>query len=348
MKKNHPILNKQEQARSLLGGRHSAPTASEIRLATDVRSQLRPVLQKHMTKDRRFVPARLQAALALTERLRDVPSLGVGEHLCRPGSAILRLQVTYGDRAHRRLKLSPILLDHGGISSRLCEWGQPLLDAVATTGFSNVAPEIRGQIINEVQAAIAAPLRSIIEAPLDARLRGRTVEAVVNELLVAAEDKGKSGEVAQYLVGAKLALRFNRQIPVYPANKSDRTSHFDRAPRLGDFELENAVIEVAVGLPDDKHFQQIAEILEKSDAEVWLLTRAERVETWQRELKKEEAVDTKRVVVTSVEAFVGQNVTELGEFSAKGKADRLRALFDLYNERWVARVGTPGIRIVAK
>jgi hypothetical protein len=54
------------------------------------------------------------------------------------------------------------------------------------------------------------------------------------------------------------------------------------------------------------------------------------------------------VVVTSVEAFVGQNITELGEFSAKGKADRLRALFDLYNERWVARVGTPGIRIVAK
>ena len=301
-----------------------------------------------MRKAGRFVPARLQAALALTERLRDIPSLAVGDHLYRPGSASLHSHVTYGDRAHRRLRLFPVLPNHGRTSSKLPEWGQALLDAVAKTGFSNVAPEVRAQIIDEAQAAIAAPLRSIIETPLAARVRGCTAEAVVNELLVAADEKGKSGDVAQYLVGAKLALRFTRQIPVYPANKSGRTSRFDPAPRLGDFEIENAVIEVALGLPDDKHLQQIAEILEDSDAEVWLLTRAERVQTWQREIEKEEGVEPKRVVVTSVEAFVGQNVTELGEFSAKGKADRLRALFDLYNERWVARVGTPGMRIVVK
>lgn len=189
---------------------------------------------------------------------------------------------------------------------------------------------------------------NLIEKPLEVRLRERTAEAVISELLMAAEQKGKSGDVAQYLVGAKLALRFNREIPVYPANKSDRTSHFDKVPRLGDFEIENAVIEVAVGLPDDKHLQQIAEIQEKSHAEVWLLTRADRVETWQRELKKERRVKPKKVVVASVEAFVGQNVTELGEFSTKGKFEMLRALFEIYNTRWVARVGPPGIRIQAK
>jgi hypothetical protein len=301
-----------------------------------------------MRNARRFIPARLQAALALTERLRDVPSLAVGDHLYAPNSASLQLHVTYGDLAHQRLGLSPVVQNHGRISSKLPEWGQALLDAVAKTGFSDLAPGVRSQIIDEAQATIATPLRSIIERPLVVSLCGRTAEAVVNELLVDAEAKGKSGDVAQCLVGAKLSLRFNRPIPVYPANKSDRTSHFDPAPRRGDFEIENAVIEVAVGLPDDKHLQQIAEILETSDAEVWLLTRADRVETWQRELKKEEGIETKRVVVTSVEAFVGQNVTELGEFSAKGKADRLRALFDLYNERWVARVGTPGMRIVVK
>jgi hypothetical protein len=246
------------------------------------------------------------------------------------------------------LGLSPVLQNHGRVSSKLPEWGQALLDAVAKTGFSDVAPEVRSQIIDEAQAAITAPLRSIIENPLEARLRDRSVEAIVSELLLAAEEKGKSAEVAQYLVGAKLALRFNREIPVYPANKSDRTSQFDPAPRLGDFEIENAVIEVAVGLPDDKHLQQIAEILEKPDAEVWLLTRADRVSTWQSEIKAEESIRTNRVVVTSVETFVGQNITELGEFSAKGKADRLRALFDLYNGRWIEKVGTPGIRIVAK
>src|SRR5262249_32829148 len=153
-------------------------------------------------------------------------------------------------------------------------------------GFADATPVERDRMINEAQMVFADRLRAILEEdPLEARLRDRTAEAVVKELLLAAEEKGKSGDVAQYLVGAKLALRLNRDIPVYPANKSDRTSYLDDAPRLGDFEVEDAVIEVAVGLPDDKHLQQISDILDKSDAEVWLLTRADRVLTWQNELK---------------------------------------------------------------
>jgi hypothetical protein len=302
-----------------------------------------------MKKGDRFVPARLQAALALLERLRDFPSLALNEHLSQSGSAGIQGHESFGDRALERLNLRPINKNHGRRSSNLPGWGQELLDAFAALGFANATPEVRNQVINEAQEIFAVPLRTIIdENPLEVHLRGRTAETVVSELLLAAEEKGKSGDVGQYLVGAKLALRFNREIPVYPANKSDRTSYVDLAPRLGDFEIENTVIEVAVGLPDDKHLQQIADIQEKSDAEVWLLTRADRVETWHRELKRVEGLEPRRVVVTSVEAFVGQNITELGDFSAKGKADRLRALFELYNTRWVAKVGTPGIRIQAK
>jgi hypothetical protein len=310
---------------------------------------LESFLQKHAKKGDRFVPARLQAALALLERVREYPSLNLSAHLSQSGSAGIQAHETYGAKALERLHLQPINKNHGRRSSNLPGWGQELLNAVAASGFVEATSEIRNKVIDEMQAFFADPLRAILEEnPLEVRLRERSAEAVIGEVLLAADAKGKSGDVAQYLVGAKLALRFNREIPVYPANKSDRTSHFDTAPRLGDFEIENAVIEVAVGLPDDKHLQQIAEIQEKSDAEVWLLTRADRVETWQRELKKEEGVETKRVVVTSVEAFVGQNITELGEFSAKGKIDRLRELFDLYNTRWVAKVGTPGIRVQAK
>ena len=89
-------------------------------------------------------------------------------------------------------------------------------------------------------------------------------------------------------------------------------------------------------------------MLEDSDAEVWLLTRVDRVATWKNELSNSDGVDIRRVVVTSVEAFVGQNITELGEFSAAGKLSQLQALFDLYNTRWISQVGTPGIRIVMK
>jgi hypothetical protein len=310
---------------------------------------LESFLQSYAKKGDRFVPARLQAALAILERLRQYPSLSLSEHLSQSGSAGIQGHEGYGDKALERLRLQPINKNHGRRSSNLPGWGQQLLDAIAALGFARATPDGRSRILDEAQQVFAAPLRAIIEEnPIEVHLRDRTAEATVRELLLAAEEKGKSGDVAQYLVGAKLALRLNRQVPVYPANKSDRTSRFDHAPRLGDFEIENAVIEVAVGLPDDKHLRQVAEIQDKSDAEVWLLTRADRVETWQRELANTEDVEIKRVVVTSVESFVGQNITELGQFSAKGKAEQLKALFDLYNARWVAKIGPPGIRIVAK
>ena len=154
--------------------------------------------------------------------------------------------------------------------------------------------------------------------------------------------------MAQYLVGAKLAMRLNRDIPIYPVNKADRKSRSDRKARLGDFEIEDAIIEVAVGLPDEKHLSQIAEALDDNNAEVWLLTRADRVPAWKNELDAAEDLDARRVVVTSVEAFVGQNITEMGEFSARGKHSHLKGLFELYNARWVREVGTPGIRIETK
>jgi len=318
-------------------------------MSSSARIAFETFVQTHAKKGGHFVPGRLQAALALLERLREWPSLALDEHLSQTGGAGIQSHETFGAKALQRLHLQAINKNHGRRSSNLPGWGQELLDAIGALGFAKATPEGRSSIIDEAQDVFAARLRAIIEQdPLEVNLRNRTAESVISELLQDAEEKGKSGDVAQYLVGAKLALRFKREMPVYPANKSDRTSHFDPAPRLGDFQIENAVIEVAVGLPDDKHLQQIVEVHEKSDAEVWLLTRIDRVETWQRELEKEEGIEIRRVVVTSVEAFVGQNISELAEFSTKGKADQLRALFELYNTRWVAKVGAPGIRIVVK
>jgi len=216
-------------------------------------------------------------------------------------------------------------------------------------GFADATPDTRSTLIDQAQECFALVLRGILEQePLHVRIRGRTAEAFIRDLLMQAEAKGKTGDVAQYLVGAKLMLRFNRDIPVYPANKADRKSWLDQQPRYGDFEVGNGIIEVAVGLPDEKHIAQVVEVLQGTDYEVWLLTRGERVATWKLELEKRDGLDARRLVVTSVEAFIGQNLTELGEFSAKRKSDEVHALVRLYNTRWVEKVGTPGIRVVIK
>jgi hypothetical protein len=306
-------------------------------------------VQKNMKEGRRFVPARLQAALALLERLRQYPSLNLADHMASKGSSGLESHEPFGNLAHKRLNLEPINKNHGRRSSGLRDWGPELLDVLKIAGFGEASPDVQSSLINATQDVFGSYLRAILEQePLEVRGRGRSVQAVIHEVLKQAEDKGKSGDVAQYLVGAKLALRFEREIPVYSANKADRKSRSDRDARLGDFEIENAVIEVAVGLPDEKHVAQVIEALEDTDSEVWLLTREDRVSTWKNELTSSQGLDARRVVVTSVEAFVGQNISELGGFSAKGKISQLQALFDLYNTRWVSQVGTPGIRIVLK
>lgn len=314
-----------------------------------MKTKLDAFLKKHMGKDGRPVPARLQAALALLEKIRDDPSLDLVDHLASKGSSGLESHETFGKRVHDRLQLEPLNKNHGRRSSSLQDWGQELLDILKSEKFSAISATAQGKLIDFCQQVFAEILRGILEQdPLEVHVRGRSAEAIVRDVLKQAEEKGKAGDVAQYLVGAKLTLRFGRDIPVHPANKGDRKSRSDQEARAGDFEIENAVIEVAIGLPDDAHTSKVVEALEDSECEVWILTRADRVAMWKSELEDLLGLNMRRVVVTSVEAFVGQNVTELGEFSSKGKAVKLGELFEIYNTRWIDKVGSPGIRIVIK
>jgi len=301
-----------------------------------------------MCQGGRYVPGRIQAAIALLERLRDFPTTNLTDHK-KPNSSGLDSHETYGDRAHERLGLERINKNHGRRSSNVGGWGQGLLDLFGDAGFNNVKEDVRGTMIDVAQSSLGTILRNILDQePLEARPKGRSAEAVIRELLKQAEAKGKSGEVAQYLVGAKLQLRLKKVIPVVGYNKGDRKSRSDVTARTGDFEIENAMIEVAMGLPDEKHLAQIAEALEDTDLEVRLLTRHDRVASWQNELEAYEGVDMKRVVVAAIDSFVGQNISEMGDFSSKGKTTQLSELFKLYNERWVNEVGTPGIRVIVK
>jgi len=310
---------------------------------------LEEFLRNQMMKGGRLVPARLQTALALLEKLRDKPSLKLDEHLASKGSSGLESHETYGNRAHDRLGLEPINKNHGLRSSSLQDWGQELLDHLKAVGFESVAFDVQQKLLDTTQGLFAAQLQCILEQePLEARVRSRSAETVVRELLAQAEEKGRMADVAQYLVGATLILRFDRDIPTHPVNKGDRKSFSDQEARKGDFEIGDLVIEVALGLPDEKHIAQVEAALEESDTEVWLLTRGDRVATWRNELERCDGLDMRRVVVTSVEAFVGQNVAELAAFSASERLSQFAKLIHIYNNKSIDQVGTPGIRVVLK
>ena len=297
----------------------------------------------------RYVPARLQTALALLESVRENASLQLDDHRASAGSSGLRSHETFGNKAHERLGLLPLNKNHGRRSSHLQEWGQRLLDTLKEAGLMGTSDPTQGKVLDEAQEAIGTILKRIAEQdPIRVHSRGRSSEFVIGDILEQAADKGRIGDCAQYLVGAKLLLRFpdlEAQLPVMGANKGDRKSFSDEAPRKADFELNDSAIEVAAGLPDAKHIEQVVSILDDTETEVWLLTRHRHVSLWTQWVEESAGQDRRRVIVNSIEAFVGQNLTELGTFSNAGKSDQLRTLLEIYNTRWIAAIGTPGIAI---
>jgi hypothetical protein len=197
--------------------------------------ELTNFIENQMCKGGRHIAARVQAAMSLLERLREFPTTKLSDHK-KPNSAGLESHEKYGDRVHDRLGLEAINKNHGRRSSDIGGWGQELLDLFAHSGFGSAAADVRAEMIDAAQASLGTIIRNILDQePLEARPKGRSAEAVIRELLKQAEAKGKSGEVAQYLVGAKLQLRLKKEIPVVGYNKGDRKSRSDTKARTGDF-----------------------------------------------------------------------------------------------------------------
>ena len=104
-----------------------------------------------------------------------------------------------------------ILLQEGGRTNRgLMKNLQPLLQALADAGMDQLPLDSREFEIGSMQAALADKARDIFNAEkisFDYRL-GMTSREIVGKILASAGKRLKTGEVAEYLVGAKLSLRF--------------------------------------------------------------------------------------------------------------------------------------------
>lgn len=299
-------------------------------------------------KKGKLVPARLQAALALLERLRTNPDLDLNKHLAKGGQS-LKSHEAHGDRAHERFRLEKINRNHGRRSSNIREWGADLLRLLRDEGFDRASPGARAALLDKMQALIAERIRALLDSePLAVRVARRSARAVVLDLLEQAQKKGHAATVSQYLVGAKLLLKYPEKrdrIAVAGAYEGDRKSRDDERQRRGDFDLVTHVFEVTVGPPDDKHIEQMTRTLADPDVEFWLLVREDKLQSWNERVKKEK-VDLERVNVVAIEQFIGQNVAEmgLGTETKEGQVQQLNALIGVYNEEWASRFGS-GITI---
>ena len=155
---------------------------------------------------------------------------------------------------------------------------------------------------------------------------GMTSHMAIAALLEQAAKHRKRGDVAEYLVGAKLTLRF----PKVNIRNASASAADDQAGEHGDFQINDSVFHVTVS-PNPGHYKKCADNI-SNGLRVFLLVSDEDLVYARKAVQKETAI-AGRVAVESIESFVAQNIEELSEFSGNKITAGMAELLRVYNER---------------
>jgi len=147
----------------------------------------------------------------------------------------------------------------------------------------------------------------------------------ITDLLALARQKGKEGIVAQYLVGAKLALRF----PDLKVENLSYSTADEQLGRPGDFYLGSTAFHVTVAPTMPALYEKFRRNMEQG-YRVYMLV-PDRCLVGARQ--SAEATASGKIAVESIESFVGNNIEELSRFSGDQLRDGFRRLLDEYNRR---------------
>jgi hypothetical protein len=267
-------------------------------------------------------------ALVVLERLKTDFDLDLGHHTAKGGAQIRGVSGPRVKSILRAFGETRPFLSEGGRTNR----GLPndigaMLAALASTPLVDVDVSARDRLLQGLQGFLVDQVRAFHQReriPCEFSDQ-KTARRIVNEILQAARTEQKSGQVAQYLVGAKLHLRLSPEIDV--TNDSYSTAD---APsnRPGDFLIGDTVLHVTMtpALPlFEKCRANLADgyrvlILVPEDAVVGARQNAE-------------GVGEGRISVEAIESFIGQNLDEMSGFSKAGVKETLRELLQTYNRR---------------
>jgi hypothetical protein len=146
----------------------------------------------------------------------------------------------------------------------------------------------------------------------------------IHNLLKVASERGKEGQIAQYLVGAKLQLRYPKiEIENYSSSTAD-----EPLKRKGDFQINDTVFHITVS-PMQAIFDKCKSNVDEG-YRVYLLVPDRLLAAAKGNA---EMHLPGKVFVQSIESFVGQNVEELSAFSRNKLASEFRELLRIYNRR---------------
>ena len=150
----------------------------------------------------------------------------------------------------------------------------------------------------------------------------------IHEILAKAKEAGKSGAVAQHLVGAKLQLRF----PDFEVENNPSSAADEQTGRAGDFQIKDTAFHVTVAPSRDNLFERVKENI-RQGLRVYVVVPEERVEAARGYAEDQLPIQYSQITVSALEAFVAQNIDELSMYSHGKLHKGFRALLETYNQR---------------
>lgn len=269
------------------------------------------------------------SAYILLERLRVVPDLDISSHRAAKGTqlqgaspAALQKFLESRHSIKKRFVGDGIRTNRGNIPN--CE---TLLKALDNAGFDAVTDDERNSVIDDCQLFLADRIKDwfqkqIFDVDFDL---GLSTESNIYSIFSTAGERGRAGEVAQHLVGAKLQIRF----PDISIGKESATTADVQLGRRGDFEINSSVFHVTVA-PKEDLIRKCTENLSEG-YRVRLLVPDEKLAMTHGLV--EQNADPKRITVSSIEAFISENIDEISMFDSAKLKDVFRRLIEVYNER---------------
>lgn len=275
----------------------------------------------------------IAGGLVILENLRSEFTLDIERHKAAGSDQLRNATGPNVRNILSRFGENRILLREGGRTNRgLMHNLAPLLTSLASSDIVQLNEADLTVAIDAMQEFLVERAKDIFNADWISFDYNSSVSSmeVVERILAAARERHKAGEVAEYLVGAKLALRF----PSYEVRNSAASSADVQTVEHGDFQINDSVFHVTVA-PNRGHYDKCKNNL-ANGLRVFLLVPEERLIGARQNVEIEVGHG---VSVLSIASFVSQNIEELGEFAVDRVAQSLKDLLEKYNER-VAAVET--------
>lgn len=269
----------------------------------------------------------VSGALVVLDHLKNAFDLDIESHTAKGGSqvkgasgiSVKRILATFGET--RRF------VAEGGRTNRGLRGDiRSLLAAIAGARLEELIASERNAVLEELQRRLVVKVREFhAKQRLECKYyRHQSAYQFVSAILRVAKDRGKEGPVGQYLVGAKLQLRFPEETI---ENKSYSTADAPQE-KHGDFLLGDTVFHVTVA-PTLGLLEKCRQNIE-DDLHPWLLVPERTAPLFRSEA---EANLAGPFTLNSLEAFVSQNVAELAHFSSQLVPIQLLRLLEIYNDR---------------